>query len=412
MFVSLLFGYIGGSFALSHSPSFFRNQESSLSDSQHTTVQTRIEVVNEESQVIKAIEKISPSVVSIVITKELQVYRSNPSFSDDPFFFFDPFSQLSPNHSDRSPGETELRQVGGGTGFIFTEDGLILTNKHVVADSKASYTVILQNGDEYPAEVVDRDMLTDIAVVRILTPEGKSVPRNLPVVEFGSSQDLKVGQRVIAIGNALSEFSNTVTVGVVSAKERSIVATDGFGGGENLSNLIQTDAAINPGNSGGPLVNISGQVVGVNTAIAAGANGLGFAIPISDITLIIESVKKSGKIIRPVLGVRFVQLNEKIAEEYGIEGITEGALLIGNGLNKEFAVIPGQPAALAGLKEGDVIISIDGKNITDKQPLQSIIAQRAVGDMLNIKYFRNGKMLEVSVKLGDSSSLGKLESGE
>jgi serine protease Do len=362
----------------------------------------KLQVVNEDSQIIEAIEKVSPSVVSIVVTKDLQIIKANPYFVDDPFFFFDPFSEdpfEALRNIEGAEIQIEKQKVGGGTGFIFTEDGLIITNKHVVEDDKAQYTVILNNGDEYPAEVVDKDTFNDIAVVRLLPNEDDEKPENLPVVTLGDSKKLKVGQRVIAIGNALTEFENTVTVGVVSAKERTIIASDMFGRGENLTGLIQTDAAINPGNSGGPLINLAGEVIGVNTAIASGANSLGFAIPVNDVATIIESVKEVGRIVRPVLGVRYIQLDEKIAEEYAIEGVTEGALLIGNVLNKEFAVVPDQPADKAGLKENDVITEIEGKKVTKENTLRDIVSQYRIGNTLSIRFYRDGEQRETSLLL-------------
>lgn len=346
----------------------------------------QMKLVNEDSEVIKAISNVAPSVVSIVVTKDLQVMRMNPGF-DDPFYFFN------------AVPETQRQEVGGGTGFIFSKEGLILTNRHVVSDEDAEYTAILQNGDEYPIEVQDRDPFNDIAVVKIKPTDKKPLPKDLPTVTFGDSNALKVGQRVIAVGNALGQFSNTVTVGVLSAKERSIMASDGWGRGENLTNLLQTDAAVNPGNSGGPLLNLTGEVIGINTAIAAGASGLSFAIPINDVKVVIDSIQKTGKISRPMLGVRYIQLDEKTAEEFKVTGTKEGALLIGNSLNKEFAVLPGAPAEKAGLKEGDVIVEIDGENITKDNPLHRVIAKHMAGEKLKVRYLRENKELQTTITL-------------
>src|SRR5690606_15717655 len=194
-------------------------------------------------------------------------------FRDDPFFrdFFGPqFEQPQPQPNEEQD-EPIKQKVGGGSGFIVSKDGMILTNRHVVARDDAEYTVILHDGTEFNAEVISRDPFNDIAVIKLVANEGADLPELTPV-KLGSSTDLKIGQSVIAIGNALAGFANSATRGIVSAKGRQILASDGAGSGENLSGLIQTDAAINPGNSGGPLINLAGEVVGINTAIASGAN--------------------------------------------------------------------------------------------------------------------------------------------
>lgn len=280
----------------------------------------------EESGIIDAVNTVSPAVVSIVITKDLPMYREvNPFFNpflNEPFldeFFF--------RQNIQAPENRQKTEVGGGSGFIITNDGLILTNKHVVSDIDAEYTIILSDGAEHPAVVVGRDALNDLAVLRIERTEDQEV-LDLPVVEFGDSEDLVVGQRVVTIGNALAEFQNTVTSGVISAKGRQITASDGNGERSNLTGLIQTDAAINPGNSGGPLVNLNGQVIGVNTAVASSGQGIGFAIPINDVKTIIRSVKKYGRIIRPYIGVRYMMLDTEAAQEREID-VEHGALLVG-----------------------------------------------------------------------------------
>lgn len=403
--VAVISGFVGGMLTNTVALPFLVRYQSEKSETNDVSViqPVKLKVVDEESDVIKAIEKISPAVVSIVITKDLQIIKTNPFLFDDPFFFLDPFSN-DPFAALKEKGEVQMekRAVGGGTGFIFTEDGLIITNKHVVQDKNAEYTVVLNNGAEYPAEVVDRDAINDIAVVRLLPDKDGKKPSNLPVVTFGDSKKIKVGQKVIAIGNALSEFSNTVTVGVISAKERSIVASDNYGRGENLTGLLQTDAAINSGNSGGPLVNLAGEVIGVNTAVAYGANGVSFAIPINDVTGIIESVKKSGRIVRPILGVRYIQLDEKVAKEYKIEGVTEGSLLIGNSLNKEFAVIPDGPAHNAGLKENDIIIEINGQKITKDYSLRDVVLKYSIGETIDVVFLRDGEKKQTKLKLEEA----------
>lgn len=318
--------------------------------------------VEESSATIEAVEKISPSVVSIVSKEEVQ----------------DIFG-------------TSSEQTGGGTGFIITSDGLVVTNKHVVDNPRAEYQVFTQDGKNYKAKVKAKDPLNDLAVLEI---NGK----NLPVADLGNSEDLKIGQRVIAIGNALGEFQNTVTTGVVSAKERSLTATGAFGQTtEELQGLIQTDASINPGNSGGPLINLDGQVVGINTAVAASAENIGFAIPINDAKTAIDSVVKEGKIVRPMLGVRYFPLTKDLAR-YNDLPVDYGAYLYSEGPGAP-AIVPGGPADKAGLKANDIIIAIDEQAIDENHSLKRILQNYNPGDTIEITYLRNKKERKTSLTL-------------
>lgn len=367
-----------------------------------------MKLVDEKSAVIDAIQKVSPSVVSIIITQELKNIKSQgispfDLFQNDPFFkeFFDPFEiQPQERPKDEKP---QKRKIGGGSGFILTQEGLILTNRHVVSGEDAEYTVILDDGTEYPAEVVSRDVFNDIAVIKLKNGD-KKLPELKPV-SLGKSSDLKIGQTVIAIGNALAEFQNSATRGIVSAVGRQIFASDGTGRAENLSGLIQTDAAINPGNSGGPLINLAGEVVGVNTAIAQGANGIGFAIPIDDVKPVVTSVISNGRIVRPILGVMFSMLTPELAKEMGLPETQEGALLKGDG--KTFAVLPGKPADKAGLLEKDIITEVNGVKITQKNPLQREVMKYAPGEKVTIKYLRKGKEQTVEVTLEEAKAEDK-----
>lgn len=224
----------------------------------------RKSVYIEDSQIIQIVKDISPSIVSVVATKNLPIYKEQ-------IFSGNVYKNL---------------KVGGGSGFIITDDGLVVTNSHVVNDDSASYTVILNDKTEYDAEVVMVSPLSDIAVLQMISKDGENVD-GLPVVKFGDSKKIQVGQRVIAVGNALAQYENTVTTGIVSAVGRTISA-ESSGSINELLNLIQTDAAMNLGNSGGPLVNLNGEVIGINTAVATGAQGIGFAIPISDVLSMLE----------------------------------------------------------------------------------------------------------------------------
>ncbi|MBT3412571.1 MAG: PDZ domain-containing protein [Candidatus Jacksonbacteria bacterium] len=346
--------------------------------------------VEEESQTVDAVEKVLPSVVSIVVTKELAIIQRNP-FSFDPFNFFggDPFAQ------QRGTVQKEKRQIGGGSGFIVTEDGLIVTNRHVVIDEDAEYSVVLNDGTTHEAEVLDRDLLLDLAVLKIDA-------QDLPVVELGDSESVKIGQTVIAIGNALGEFQNSVTKGVVSGLGRNIVAGDKAGSSERLDAVIQTDAAISPGNSGGPLINLAGQVIGVNTAVSQEGENIGFAIPVNEATRMVDSVKENGRIVRPYLGVRYILLNEAIAEKNEI-AIDYGALIVRGESREDLAIIPGSPADKAGLLENDIILEVDGSEINEENSLARALSKYNVDDVVTLKVVSKGKEKDVLVTLIERS---------
>ncbi len=358
-----------------------------------------IKTVEEDSAVVEAVEKVSPAVVSIIITKDLPIierYYSSPFGGSDFWqqFFGDDFGDFFgfgiPHYRQKG---TEKREIGGGTGFIVSADGYIITNRHVVEDEDAEYTVLMNDETKHEAKVVARDPINDIAILKI---EGK----DLPTVTFGDSSNLKVGQTVIAIGNALGEFRNTVSKGVISGLSRSIVAGGAGIGSEQLFGVIQTDASINPGNSGGPLLNIAGQVIGMNTAMAQGAENIGFAIPVNEIKRVYENVREHGKIVRPWLGVRYVQINKAIAEDNKLE-VDYGALIVRGQRPTDLAVIPGSPADKAGLQENDIILEVDGKKITTDYPLSRAIAQHNPGDEITLKVLHKGEEKEVKVKLGE-----------
>lgn len=334
--------------------------------------------IDYEKAVVAAVKKASPAVVSITVSKNVPIIEECP---------YDPFADLPPQIR-RFFGEgqqfyvpcergTEFKEIGGGSGFIISENGLILTNKHVVADSKASYTVFLNDGSKYQAKVLARDPIQDLAVLKIDAT-------GLPIVELGNSDEVELGQTAIAIGNALGEFRNTVSVGVISGLSRKVTASGSEGFEETIYGVIQTDAAINPGNSGGPLLNLRGEVIGINTAIASGAENIGFAIPINDAKRDIESVKSTGEIQLPFLGVRYV-MTEK------------GAVLKGDG--KEPAITPGSPAEAAGLKAGDIIVELGGQKIDENTPLAAAIAKHRVGETVTLKVLRGAETLVLNVTL-------------
>lgn len=377
----------------------------SVSDRENTNANTPVQRVVEsstESSVIKVAREVSPSVVSIVASKELPRYYQNPY---DLFFGYpywsDPNTPRQRVPSPRtSPAPTEKEEVGAGTGFIVTSNGLVMTNRHVVEDADAEYTVISQDGREYVAEVVTRDTVSDMAFVRMKTKEGGAV-NNLPVVKFvPDANAVQIGQSVVAIGNALAEFDNTVTTGVVSGKGRQIVAGGMTEGNEELRGLIQTDASINPGNSGGPLVNLSGEVIGINTAVSSEGQGIGFSIPLDQrlIGRLLDQVNKYGRIVRPYLGIRYVAVNEELDRQYKL-GTTKGAWIRGEGDMP--AVIANTPAAKAGLRGGDVVLQMDGKEVTEKTPLQDLLSDANPGDTVTLTILRDGKHQDMKVTLDE-----------
>jgi len=351
-------------------------------------------VVEEESAVIKVVENVNPAVVSIAISKDLSQYPgAGPNLLpfDDFFGFGLPFPAPSRPTPPAPGSQNNLQRIGGGSGFIIEPDGLIVTNRHVVADESAVYTVILSDGQEYAAEIVARDPVLDVALVRIGA-------QNLPTVRLGDSDNLRIGQTVIAIGYALAEYGNTVTKGVVSGSGRRVIAGDGLGSSEVIEEAIQTDAAINPGNSGGPLINIRGEVIGINTAVSGEGQLVGFAIPVNNARQTIESVRQHGRIIRPWLGVRYVPVTARLAEQNRLP-VSYGALVSRGAEPGVLAVMPGSPADKAGLAENDLILEINGKKLENKDSLGKEIARYEVGQEISLKVLHQGQEKILSVKL-------------
>jgi serine protease Do len=357
-----------------------------------------------EQAVIAAVKKASPAVVSITISKNVPIIEQCP---------YDPFSDLPPEFRQFFGGDiggftqpcqkgTQLQEVGGGSGFIISPDGLILTNKHVVADTKASYTVFTNDGKKYDAKVLARDPAQDLAVVKINAS-------GLPTVELGDSGSIELGQTAIAIGNALGEFRNTVSVGVISGLSRNITAS-GAGTSETLSGLIQTDAAINPGNSGGPLLNLKGQVIGIDTAVASNAQNIGFAIPINRAKRDIASVTTVGEIQAPFLGVRYTMVTADLAKQQKLP-VDHGALVRGS--NSGPAVTPDSPAAKArllspkgvadggqaGVQAEDIITAVGGTTLDQDHALADVISNYNVGDTVTLTVNRGGKEITLQVTL-------------
>ncbi len=345
-----------------------------------------------EKQTIEAVKKVAPAVVSIVISKMMPKIKQipmGPFFG--PFMFGLPPGGL-PEGGDHLPAEGEKVKVGGGSGFIVHPDGLVLTNKHVVFDPDAEYTVITSDEKEYKGKVISRDPINDVAVLKIDA-------KGLPTLRLGNSNRIELGQTAVAIGNALGLFTNTVSKGIISGLGRKISASLGQGGEvENLRNVIQTDVAINQGNSGGPLVNLDGEVIGINTAIIYGAQNIGFALPINWAKADLEDIIKHGRIIRPYIGLRYVMLNKAIKDKYSLP-VDYGALVIKDHVPGMQAVVAGSPAHKAGVKENDIVLEINGDRLTEKHELADVIQDLKVGDECELTVMRGDKTMKVKTVL-------------
>jgi S1-C subfamily serine protease len=376
-FFGTVFGFLGGKIS---DKIFSKISQKFGKGASVSTEISRERIVEEDSAIIDVVEKSSPAVVSIVITKDVPTYKS---------FFEDPFGFL--NNSQGTQKGTEKKTIGGGSGFIVSSNGMIVTNKHVASDQSADYTVITNDGKEYPAKILAVDPNKDIAVIKI---EGE----DFPTLEFGNSESLKVGQTVIAIGNSLGEFSNSVSKGIISGLRRDITAGSGFGKTEQLTGIIQTDAAINSGNSGGPLLDISGKVIGVNVAMAQGAENVAFSIPVDQIKKIVEQVKSTGKISTPFLGVRSILINQEIQKDNNLP-FAYGAIVARGTKVSDFAVIPGSPADKAGILENDIILEINGTKIDNKNQTTNLVSSYNAGDTITLKIWRKGEIKDIKVTL-------------
>lgn len=331
-------------------------------------------VVYEESVITELVERSLPSVVTVGIKTTA---RSNDSFEIDPFNPFSPFRRI--------PGQEKEIEQNIGSGFIISQDGLVITNKHVVGDSQAEYTVLTNDDKTYTVERIYRDPLNDLAILKINAT-------GLKPLELGDSTKIKLGQLVVAIGTPLGEFTNTVTSGIVSGLGRGITAGSPFEGSvEKLNNVIQTDAAINPGNSGGPLLNSAGQVIGINTAVASEGQNIGFAIPVSIVQELIKTFEnQGGNFERPYIGVRYQMIDRATAIRLEV---AEGAYVI--------EVLENSPAAKADIQLEDIITTIDGKKVqgNDDQSLAKIITGKKIGDKLQLRIWRSGETIEKTVTL-------------
>lgn len=317
------------------------------------------QITADEEVIATVVEKVSPSVVSIITSLQTTSFY----------------------------GEAQ-EEEGAGSGIIVSNDGYILTNKHVV-DGTDTVDVVLHDGTTHKnVKVLGSDPLNDIAFLKIDNVS------NLSAVELGDSSSVRVGQKVVAIGNSLGQYQNTVTSGIISGTGRPISAYAGDQI-EHLTDLIQTDAAINPGNSGGPLLNLSGQVLGINTAIVEDAQGIGFAIPVNATKGMLKGILEGKGVQRAYLGVAYVTITAATAEEYGLP-VKRGAYVY-NG--NEAAVVAGSPAAEAGVKDRDIITKVGELEVGAKGDVGSLVAEYAPGDVIELTILRDGQTLAVKVTL-------------
>jgi len=330
--------------------------------------------------------RVSPAVVSVVATKDIPVierYFVSPFPKGDPIQQFFP-DLLIPQYRQNG---TERTQISSGSGFFVSQDGFLLTNRHVVEDSEAEYSVITNENKKLKAKVVARDTINDMAVLKV---DGDPPVGGYVSIPLGDSERVSIGQTAIAIGNALGEFQNTVSIGVISGLRRTIMASGSASGPEELSQVIQTDAAINLGNSGGPLLNLRGEAIGLNAAKAQGAENIGFSIPINQLKRALNDARTKGRIINPYIGVRYV--------------LTNNGALVQAGANGEDAIQLNSPASRAEIKEGDIILEFGGVKITRENPLNKLIQQRSVGDKVTLKIQRGNSQIKLNLILEERKS--------
>lgn len=368
LLASLGLGFFGG---------WVENQQNSSQSSLTANTSRQKEVVTSEGELINQIAKtVGPSVVSVNVTSQQN--------SQDYFGFSLPTQEQS-----------------AGTGIIISSDGLIITNRHVVPAGTTNVSVTLSDGTELTdVSVVGRTNSSDSLDIAFLKINDKKGEKLMPA-KIGDSGKVQVGDEVVAIGNALGQFQNTVTSGIISGYGRSVQASsEGTGqNAENLDDLFQTDAAINEGNSGGPLVNMSGEVIGINTAIAGNAQNIGFAIPINDVKGLIEQVMSTGKLQRPYLGVRYIPITADLAYQYNLS-VDHGAYIAPSDQTGQPSVVPNSPADKAGLKEKDIITKVDGTTVDQTHSLTALLSQHKVGGHVTLTIVRDGKTLSVPVTLG------------
>lgn len=331
-----------------------------------------VKVVSEENVTINDVKNVGPSVVTVI--EQAGPVSNQQQFDMGPFGFF-------------SPQQPSNQPQSIGSGFIITNDGMIVTNKHVVSDTSGKYQVVTANDKKYDVQKIYRDPANDLALIKIDPNQNNN--NTLKPVKLGDSTKLQVGQFVVAIGTALGEFRNSVTTGVVSGLGRGITAGDEFAGAvERLDNVIQTSAAINPGNSGGPLLDSLGQVIGINTAVAQNGQNVGFAIPINTVKDSLSNFNQNGQFNRPYLGVAYKIISRDNAL---LNDVPQGAYIQ--------QVIQDSPADKAGIQQGDIMTKVDDQQITQQSDVASIIAKKKVNDTITLTIWRDDKTQDLKATL-------------
>ncbi len=340
-----------------------------------------------KSPIVSIAKKVCPAVISVIVSKDL------PKVEDFYSFPYGGKEYIMPMVQKDGKSPVEKTEIGGGSGFIISRDGYVLTSNHVVADTSADYTVIIDPEHKLPAKVLSRNPINDIAVLKI---EGG----HFPYIELADSDRIEIGEDVVAIGNPLGEFTDTLSAGIISGLSRYISA---FGGMDkqmqNLRGLIQTDAAINPGNSGGPLVNMKGKAIGINTAMIMGAQNIGFAIPINYAKKDLQEVRKYGKIVVPFLGIKYVIISKEMAKANKLP-VEDGALVVREALG-ESPIIKGSAADNAGIKEFDILLEVNSEKITQQNPLNQILQKCQIGQETHFKVLRDGQQIILTATLSE-----------
>lgn len=345
-----------------------------------------VKVVSEENVTINDVKNVGPSVVTVVEQAQASQGQVPLGFNFGPFSIFG----LQPNQTIPTPDQNQPQSIGSG--FVVSSTGMIVTNKHVVSDTSGTYQIITADNKKYDVKQIYRDPLNDIALLKI--DPSQNAGESLKQVAFGDSSHLQVGSYVVAIGTALGEFKNTVTTGVISGLGRGITAGDQFAGYvEQLDNVIQTSAPINPGNSGGPLVNSSGQVIGITTAVAQNGQNIGFALPISVVQNSLTTFNQTGGFVnRAYLGVQYKTISQDVAL---LNDVPQGAYVE--------SVVSNSPADKAGVQQGDIIVSFDGNRVgTGSNELSSLIGKKRANDTVAITLWRNNATQNMQVTLGTS----------
>lgn len=358
LLATLVVGFFGGMFGSRAYPERTTSLDSTVAQQK---------IVSSQSELISTIAKtVGPSVVSINVESKTSAG-----------FFGTTTSQ------------------GAGTGIVLSSDGVIVTNRHVIPENVSNVSVTTSDGKTYDSvEVLARDPRTNFDIAFIKVKNAK----DLKPAKLGDSSKMQVGDAVVAIGYALGEFQNTVTSGIISGLGRPVTASDGGAGtAESLTNLFQTDAAINPGNSGGPLLNMNGEVIGINTAVAGNAENIGFSIPVDDVKSQIASILEKGKLEIPYLGVSYVTLSKALQQRFDLAA-SEGAWLKAT-TNARQAVLNGSPADKAGLKEGDIVTKVNGEKVDQDNPLASRLSKYKVGEVVELIYLRDGKETKAKATL-------------